>query len=334
MLTYQVRQRSYRHSPGKPLTFPNTCEVAFLFRPLQPFGKEAGGGRTAVQGGPGTVLFDANTGRHWIESKEPLNELEVIVEAPTQHVELRGNQLRIRSRFETVEHLDQLVEYVCFGFPILLNVEFADPPVVERVAGTVGGVPFRGEFVDQNIEFLTTTQELQEQRAACSWDRFKIVSKPGNRRVLGALHYFHVACRLVRAGNTPWEFMSEALLNLSKVLEVLFPSPAGDGKTLNAAREGLGELGYSEVEIERDFIPAMALRSGIDSAHVFLAVFTRRQLRTLQAYTEVAESAFREMLRRLFARMESGEYSPAQYGKPTAKPEAVSIIKRMARHFG
>ena len=55
--------------------------------------------------------------------------------------------------------------------------------------------------------------------------------------------------------------MPEMILNLSKVLEVLFP-PDGAGRTLDAARRGLTALGFSRTEIEGDYIPAMALRNG------------------------------------------------------------------------
>jgi hypothetical protein len=49
MLTYQVRPRLFRHELDQPLTFPARCEVRFHFGPPQPFGVEAGGGRTLIR---------------------------------------------------------------------------------------------------------------------------------------------------------------------------------------------------------------------------------------------------------------------------------------------
>ena len=61
------------------------------------------------------------------------------------------------------------------------------------------------------------------------------------------------------------EFLPEVVLNLAKVLEVLFP-PGGDGRTRDAVRQNLSQLGFSELEIEADYIPAMALRNAAERA--------------------------------------------------------------------
>lgn len=127
--------------------------------------------------------------------------------------------------------------------------------------------------------------------------------------------------------------MAESILNLSKVLEVLFP-PAGDGKTRDAARIELEALGYCDEEVERDFLPAMALRNVIDVGHADLSLYTRRQLQTLHRYAESAEVASQTMLRRLMDRMAAGEYQLSPYTASLADNEAKSIIERLESHFG
>lgn len=183
------------------------------------------------------------------------------------------------------------------------------------------------------MQLLTTTQEEQEKKACDSWCRFGVLAKLGNRRLIAALHYFHVFCRLCRAGSTPWEFMSEALVNLSKVLEVLFP-PIGDGQTLEAARVGLADLGCSPEEIDRDLIPAMVLRSNIDSAHVDLSVFTSTQLSVLHMYAEAAETAFRRLLSKILTEVEAGRYAVRQHTASGHDGRTARIIERLAKHFG
>jgi len=84
MFTYQVRPRVFWHKPDEQLTFPAQCEICFHFQPPQPFGTAAGGGRTDVLAVAATALFNANTGEHTIESKEPLSPLDVTIEAPTR----------------------------------------------------------------------------------------------------------------------------------------------------------------------------------------------------------------------------------------------------------
>ena len=197
---------------------------------------------------------------------------------------------------------------------MLLAIEFADPPIIERVDGQIGDVDFRWELKQWKDQFEITSQEKQEQSVASSWERVGILSVPGRRRLLAALHYYHVASRLARRGQIAGEFLPEMILNLSKVLEVLFP-PSGDGKTRDAARNGLLKLDFSEIEIEADYIPAMALRNEIDVGHVDLSLFKVDQLALIHGYTEHAETAFRKLLKRVFDSLASDAFEIDQIGR-------------------
>ena len=219
---------------------------------------------------PASAVFNANTGAHTIESKVPLQPLDVTIEEPQRLVVWKGNLLRVSQHFESVEVLSDTIESIYFALPMLLSLEFADPAFVERIDGTVATTSFRWELREWQAKFRTTTQEQQESAAALSWQRLGVLSVPGRPRLLAALHYFHVACRLSRQGVTAGEFLAEVVLNLAKILEVLFP-PGGDGRTRDAVRRKLAELGFSENEIEGDYIPAMALRNEIDVGALILA---------------------------------------------------------------
>jgi 2-iminobutanoate/2-iminopropanoate deaminase len=328
MFTYQVRPRTFRHEPERSLVFPAQCEIRFHFQPLQPFGLESTGGRTAVRAVAASALFNANTGEHTIESTEPLRPIDVTVEEPIRKVHLTGNVLSISQHVESGHELAQMVEGIYFLLPLLLNVPFADPPYVERVDGTVGASPFRWELSDWRMEFRTTTQEAQESAAAQAWTRLQVLAPPDRRRLIAGLHHFHTACRLARRGSTAGEFVAEVILNLAKTLEVLFP-PGGDGRTRDAARSALRQLGFGDAQIEGDFIPAMALRNEIDVGHVELGLFTMDQLKIIHAFTERAEGAFRDLLDRLLSQVESGGFAVAPYTATSARPEAVALIERL-----
>lgn len=164
MLTYQVRPRVFRLESEKPLVFPSECEIRFHFLPAQPFGVEAGGGRTAVNSVAATAQFNANTGKSTIESKEPLSPLDVTIETPNLITRLDGTTLTVRGMFESLSVIEQTIESVFFVFPTLLNVPFADPPFIERVEGVIGSVGFRWELSEWRGKYWTTTQKTQEQR--------------------------------------------------------------------------------------------------------------------------------------------------------------------------
>jgi hypothetical protein len=292
---------------------------------------EAGGGKTAVCAVAASVLFNANTGSHTVESKTPLQPLDVTIEEPSRIIRVKGNILTVSQSFGSNRELTEVVEGVYFGIPVLLAVEFADPPVIERVEGTIGGVTFRWELRHWRAEFRVTTQDEQERAVASSWERIGLLSALGSRRLLAALHFFYVAVRLTRQGTIAGEFLAEMILNLSKVLEVLFPA-GGNVRSLDAARQGLKTLGFSETEIEADYIPAIALRNAIDVGHVSLSLFTPEQLTLIHGYVGRAEGAYRTLLHRVLKKIESGEFALEPYEPTSARGQAVAVIEKMRQY--
>jgi hypothetical protein len=333
MFTYQVRPRIFRHKQGDEIKLPADCEIRFHLRPLQPFGCEAGNGRTVVRSEAASVLFNANTGEHSAISQKPLPRLDVTIkESNGRTVQLSGNVLSVKQHFVSLRELEETLIGIYFAFPALLNVSFADPPFVERVDGTVGSVGFRWELDDFRFLIETTTLEKQESSVCAAWERMGLVSEARRGRLIAALHFFHVACRLNRQGSTPGEFMAEAVLNLSKVLEVLFPAD-GDGKSRDAARAGLKRLEFTDAEIEGSFIPAMALRNEIGVGHAQLGLFTMDQLRVIHAFTDQAESMSRKMFDRLLKAIEAGSFDVESHILEAASPTAVAIVERIKEHL-
>lgn len=191
---------------------------------------------------------------------------------------------------------------------------------------------FRWELSNWRGDFRITTQDRQEESVAEAWDRMSLLAEPTRRRRLFAgLHYFHLACRLARESRIAGEFVAEVILNLAKALETIFP-PEGDGRTRDAARAGLQSLGFSEDEIEGNFLPAMALRNEIDVGHVELGLFKLNQLKIIHAFTERAEGAFREMFERLLASIEEGRMDVPAYENASPRKEALDLIERLRKY--
>jgi hypothetical protein len=329
VLTYQVRKRVFRLEDPAAVVFPNNVIISFVFKPLQPFGMCASGGRTTVHSKPATVKYNPNTGMFSIESSNPLEKLEVVIQHENLSVNLKGNIFTIETEVKTIHQLAELVSSFFYAFPALLNIELADPPYIEEVYGKVGKSKFRWELEKAKFPFEITDQYRQEKKIVDSWQRIPILNDPKNRRLIGALAYFHTACRLSRCGCSPWEFMSEIIMNLAKILETLFPSNSV-GKTIDSTREGLRHLGYSNEVIESSFIPVMALRNYIDVGHPFLSILKRHQLNTIYLFTENVEDLFRELLQRIFLAIDSGTYKLKEYDELAPKKDVLKIIKRMS----
>ena len=331
MFTYQIRSWIFKCEFDKPLIFPAQCEVKFHFQPLQPFGLKADGGHTAVQNVASSTLFNANTGEHTIESNEPLKPLDVTIEEPIRIIRLTGNVLSVSQHIQTNRKLTEMINGLYFCMPLLLNITFGDPPYIERVDGNVGSNPFRWELSEWNMRYQITTQDKQESDVIKAWSRLEILSAPHRRRLIAGLHYYHVACRLARQGSTAGEFVAEVLLNLTKTLEVLFP-PDGDGKTRDAARKALRQLGFTNAQIESDFIPAMCFRNKIDVCHVELGLFKMAHLKAIHEYTERAESAFHKLFEKLMLQIESKKFDVAPYTVGPVSQETLAIVEQLLKY--
>lgn len=332
MMMYQIHRRVFRVPEGE-IIFPNQVEINFMFLPKQPFGTGTGDGKTVLRAVAATMEMNMNTGKYFAVSEIPLEPLHVVVkDSAYPLVELLGNELHVHTECSSLEELNRVIETVYYLMPVLLNVELVDPPIIDMVSGRVGDVHFQWQLAQWKVELETTTQDRQSNRIREAFREFEWLCQPTNRRLVAALHYFHQACRLINAGYSPWEFMSEALLDLNKVLEVLFP-PSGDGKGHDAVRVGLKQLGYSEAEIERHFIPTMLLRNEIDVGHVDLSVFTLDQLQTIHQYTSLMEKVFRSMLRRVIEQARSGQFQAPAHSDLAARKEATKIIENLRKHM-
>lgn len=325
MLTYRVRPRAFKFQNNVLPKLPAKAEITFHLGPDQPFGCAAGGGRTAAQNVAATAHFNANTGQHYIESKQPLSPLRVGI--PSEAVSLTGTELRVSRVINALPELEDLIESVYYTFPLVLASDFGDPPLVIRVDGRIGDVTFRWELHEWRMAFTITTQARQENLIVKAWRRLQLLAATENPRLLAALQYFHVACRLSRTSACPGEFLSEALLNYSKILEVLFQAKR------DVARSELAALGFTTEEIARDFISAMVIRDQIDVAHVSLVLFTPQQLHVLHRYADRAESAFRKLLQILLSRLEDGTLTLLPYELHGADGDLDSTIKQLSKQL-
>jgi hypothetical protein len=321
MFTYRVRPRILKFDPGTKITVPEVAEVIFHFAPRQAFGSEAGGGRTAVQAVAATMTFDVQSGQYTVESEQPLVPLKLLVDDAAVRLTVSGNKVTVTKIVTSKDDLLSLVETIYYVLPLLLAPDFADPPIIEKVEGTVGASRFGWNLQKWKAQLWTTTQEKQAEYVRNAWHRLPRMTN--NRRLVAALYYYHVAARLERVSACPGEFLAESLLNYCKVLEVLFSA------STPVVREQLRALGFSDDEVERDFIPVMVLRSKIDVAHVSLALFTDSQLTTLHRYADRTEKSFKTLLSRLLARFDDGTLVLPDYQLHGADAEATEIIRRM-----
>lgn len=334
MLTYLVRQRGLYPVPeGRPPPeFPNVCEFKFEFEPATPFGGEAEPGRTAVQGKGARSTWDSNIGRTYITPAEPMARVDLTIEHSGITVRFDGNVLVLRGTFEDRRQLQDALETIYYLLPPVLTLELVDAPRVVRVTGRVGEAEFVWALLATGHAFEVTNTERQEERLADSWNRMLALTPMENRRLAAAVCYFSAACRLELAGDFAWEFLSDILLNLAKVLETLFP-PSGDMRSIDASRAGLRSIQIGDEQIERDFIAVLALRNALDVGHPSLAVFDQTHLKVVHRYCESVIRPFRAMLAHAFAALEDGRLVLAPFEREP-RLEVVRVIEQIRSRMG
>lgn len=303
MLTYQLQNRVLKILNNIPIRLPNRVEIQAKLAPPTAFGTSNEPSRTCMQSRPGRMFFDANTGRAVIQSNPSLDPIEAVLIYNNISYQLIGDLLTLNMQScNSKEELESLLLAAQYIIPILLNADFADPPVVEHVHGYVGDSKFRWEHRDWKGAFTVKTKEGIESYVVKSFERLQYFTGIQNRRLLAGLHYFHIACRLDSAGHSPWEFMAEIILNLCKSLQIIF------GDTIDDVRSGLRKLGYKDRKIESVFIPIMALRHHFDVGHPMNSLLTEEQLNKFYKYLINIESDFRGMLLDVLVAVEDNNF--------------------------
>lgn len=279
--------------------FPAHGEVKFTLTPPGTFGSGDLSDNLMLEGVHISLAQERNTGKYIRTEPQRMDPISISAQVGNVSMRAEGNVVTVKRPFESLSELHNLIASVHFGLPVVLALKFRDTPIVTAVTGTVGGVNFTWAYGEYMWPWQQTTKEMQEQSFLESWERLELILPRQNARLFAALHYFHVACRLAIVGFTPWEFMGEVLLNLSKILEALFPPTIEGQGTIDAARVGLQNLGYTTDEIEKWYARAMHLRNQLDVGHVSLVTLDYKQLQPVHEYAAQAEIRFRDLLLRV-----------------------------------
>lgn len=306
MLTYLLHDRIFRSDKTEKLSFPNQLKVYVKLAPPESFGTKDGYSRLILHNRKASLLWNANTGRVVSRSDPPLEPLEVILESPNTRFSMSGDSIEYNCPCEDLDHLIGCLNGFQYVLPAFLNIKFPDPPVVEHIKGSIGGVDFRWEHREMAHAFRTLTVEILEKHVVDSMNFLQLFHGAKNRRLLAAIHYFYICSRLLVAGHSQWEFMAEGVLNLCKALEILF------GRSKDAVRNGLQSLGYTTEEVEGDYIPLFILRDSLDIAHPRIAIFKPEDLRTLYMFLFNSEDRFRNLFERALKAVEDSSFELPQ----------------------
>jgi hypothetical protein len=333
MLTFAAQPRLLNLMHGPPITFPARVVVSVALAPAWLFGAGPGKPQFVKRGSTGArIHFNANTGRSWVEGGTQPDAIATAIETTAGNGEvlrLEGNIALYEFTAASISEIVQVADGLLYGLPAALGAYLQFPCIVERVAATINDDEYGYEYWNVGYRIELVDSESQNALATASLRGLMTFTEPTRRRLQAALVYFHRACRLVAAGHTRWEFMAEAVLNLAKCLESLWPS-VGEGKSQDSARAGLSTLGISGVAIETWFVPTLLLRNHLDVAHVRLAIPERNRIQELTEFVEGAIPHFRSLLGRILASAADGAYQIQDYELDVLDGKTAELLDRIA----
>jgi hypothetical protein len=289
MFTYRENRVTFLEQ-GR-LSFPCEVTVTMEFSPSAVLGDEVPGSVVAL-GSTARAMWNANTGRSQVLSMPALPPACAAIECGGIEFRLDGRKLTAGFKAESRVALLGTIQALHDVLPLSLCLDFLDPVTVETTVAEAGDARVVWQVGETGASFETTTPESRDQRCVTAIERLSVLCDASNLRLLAAVAYFERAMRLLAAGHGPTEFAGEAITNLSKALEVLFPGP----KSQDAAKAGLRKLGYDDPDIASSFMRVMLLRAQLDAAHVRLASLTWDERARLQVFLESVSGKFRQML--------------------------------------
>lgn len=295
MRHYQARVRIFEIPGRTEPTFPAEVTIRAHFEPVRAFGREPHSNLVAP-GMPAKLEADLVTGRVWATPDVPWTTLCWHAEAAGQRMAFEGNTASLSHRCGSIDDVETLTQQLVSSLPPVLSTVLGVPVVVARVDGLIGATPFRWVYCDATGVVQQHEPASWDKIIPGVWSQLPVIVAPEHRRIAAALGYFHTAMRLREVGISPWEFMGEIILNWAKMLEALFCTQK---EWHDDARRGLSRLGFNDEDVEQKFLPALKLRSALDSAHVSLSALAPEELRAVHDYSDAAVKAFKELASRL-----------------------------------
>ena len=306
MLTYRENRMIFVEEGA--LQFPCHVEVTIVLGENSALGS-AVEGATILHGSIVQLTWNANTGRASNSANTPFPEAHFEGDIGKMHFEFQDKTVEASWECHSREELMGYLGTLHFVLPLSLSLNFMDAFTVLTTSGKTEHCRFVWQVNGTQQKGDVISAEERDTRLKDGFRYLPTIVEPPNVRLLAATEYFHRAIRLIDVGDGPSEFASEAVVNLAKVLEALWP---GD-PSRDAIRAGLEGVGVDPSLIERVFIPCELLRSHLDAAHVGLAVLRFEERAKLQSFLESVLVHFRQLLRQLTEGVDSGEMAINPY---------------------
>jgi hypothetical protein len=263
--------------------------------------------------------WNGPTGRAVFTQKPGISPITLAREMLNGRLTVSGSLVSFERTCPSLADAAETLDELRLVVPALFAVFLPRPVTVTYARVIVGDATFRSELRRGAYRIEALTEEAYSDRVDYAFSALKAILEGNHYALIAAAAYMHVAERLAAVGNSAVEFAPEIILNLAKILEVLF------GNTRDQIRVGLTDLGYDEVEREGVFIPLMILRNELDVGHAKLSTYSAEVLDRLYGYLLDVPFAMKELIVRATNATILGKWN----ARSPSPPEAGTTYDRL-----
>lgn len=277
MLILQIPPRVVIFTGGVLPTFPAAVTIHVDLGPKEAFGEADLTGKLTVlpPGHTLEMLPDLRNGGIRFKPGGRLALVSSVGPLFDARLVLHGARATIEHDCESDAALRRLIEIVENHVPALLSGPMRAPIEILSVSGTVASQEFRVEFRG-TVETAARLADLPGD-VSRKLERMQTLPADAAPRIFSAHRYLLQANRLRYASDYPSQFLGERLLNLYKVLEVLF------GRDVDQLRTALAALRLRPEIIEL-LVGLVYVRDEGDVGHPAIHHLGAENYETVQRY--------------------------------------------------
>lgn len=328
------RRRVARQSFGsmEAVTWPTNVTLTAKLRPEDFFGPTDTSEHRSfmVRAKPGQrFYFNFGNGESSLFSEHHLSNLSC-EQVLSNGVRLIIDGAKLTAQFEgdSLSDVYAVVQHIEFYILPMLSVCADIPFSVEALEAQIGA----DCRVEYHLPDLTVSAIIfsDEYRDSCVNEALAAANLWNDSvpRLVIACMYYQQAVRLRSPNETRVAGLNvaEAVLNLSKVLEVLF----GDH---DAVRLGCRSLGLTNEQVESQIIPLLLARNQLDIAHPVVTRLDETHLSALRGYLDRAQQNVRTVLLRTIRAVETGVFHLTPVEESGTAPEKIRLMRKIASYL-
>lgn len=212
------------------------------------------------------------------------------------YAEVDGNNLKINAQVTSLDHAAALIDQVKVMFCQFLSIELGVFCDVRSITGNISGRDFKVTYPGLAYSILVNEYSPAERGSVIAGAVNLVnVGSPSYLRYVTCCLYYQHALRFLSPYEVSFsEFVAlpEIILNLSKCIELLFPSGSRD-----ELKKSLLKTGYSEEQISSQLISIIILRNQFDVGHITSGGVTAEEIEILRQFCNRSVGNVRALLK-------------------------------------